>query len=171
MPSDIRKNYVTDLFEVSLLPTSGTRNGFSLIEVMLAVSLTCVIALGTLGYQYSSIKHSRISDAQFMATRIAQLLIEDWKSASGDTDYDPESLRLGFAAPQTGEYGDYVITLGNISFFINLQNDDVENDAAAGVTLRQIAVTVKWRTDYTRGAVRTGDPMLTFTTYVRRDQG
>jgi len=169
MPSDIRKKYVTDLFEVSLLPTYGTRNGFSLIEVMLAVSLTCVIALGTIGYQYLGIKHSRASDAQFMATRIAQLLIEDWKSASGDIDYDPESLRLGFAAPEASEYGNYVITLGGIPFFIELQNSDVDSDAAAGVTLRQIAVTVKWRSNYTRGAIRSRDPMLTFTTYVRRD--
>jgi prepilin-type N-terminal cleavage/methylation domain-containing protein len=171
MPSDIRKKYMTDLFGVSLLPTSGTRNGFSLIEVMLAVSLTCVIALGTLGYQYLNIKHSRATDAQFMASRIAQLLIEDWKSTSGDTDYDPESLRLGFAAPEAGEYGSYIITLGNIPFFIDIQSSDVDSDAAAGVTLRQIAVTVKWRSDYARGAIRSYDPMLTFTTYVRRDQG
>jgi prepilin-type N-terminal cleavage/methylation domain-containing protein len=171
MHSDIRKKYVADLFEVSLSPAPGTRNGFSLLEVMLAVSLTCVIALGSLGYRYLGIKHSRASDAQFMASRIAQLLIEDWKSASGDADYDPESLQLGFAAPKAGEYGNYVITLGNISFFVYLQNNDVENDAAAGVTLRQIAVTVKWRSDYARGAIRVYDPMLTFTTYVRRDQG
>jgi prepilin-type N-terminal cleavage/methylation domain-containing protein len=171
MHSDIRKKYVADLFEVSLLPTPGARNGFSLIEVMLAVALTCVLALGSLGYQYFSIKHSRATDAQFMASRIAQLLLEDWKSASGDTDYDPESLQLGFAAPAAGEYGSYIITLGNIPFFIDMQNNDVETDAAAGVTLRQIAVTVKWRGDYARGAIRGSDPMLTFTTYVRRDQG
>jgi prepilin-type N-terminal cleavage/methylation domain-containing protein len=169
MPSDIRKKYMTDLFEASLLPTSGARNGFSLIEVMLAVSLTCVIALGTIGYQYLGIKHSRASDAKFMATRIAQLLIEDWKSDSGNIDYDPESLRLGFAAPEAHEYGNYVIILGNIPFFVGLQNSDVDSDAAAGVTLRQIAVTVKWRGDYARGPIRSRDPMLTFTTYVRRD--
>jgi prepilin-type N-terminal cleavage/methylation domain-containing protein len=152
---------------------NAKRNGFSIIEVMLAVSLTCVIALGTLGYQYFSVIHSRAADAQFMASRIAQLLIEDWKSASGDTDYNPESLRLGFAASNTntGEYGSYVITLGNIPFYIDLQNNDVDHDDDAGVILRQIAVTVKWRNDYTRGAIRSSDRMLTFTTYVRRDQG
>jgi prepilin-type N-terminal cleavage/methylation domain-containing protein len=150
---------------------STKRNGFSLIEVMLAVSLTCIIALGTLGYRYFTIKHGRATDAQFMASRIAQLLLEDWKSESGDTDYDPESLQLGFAAPDTGEYGSYVITLGNIPFFIDKQSSDVETDADAGITLRKIAITVKWRHDYSRGAIRASDPMLTFTTYVRRDQG
>jgi prepilin-type N-terminal cleavage/methylation domain-containing protein len=147
------------------------RNGFSIIEVMLAVSLTCIIALGTLGYQYLTVKHGRATDAQFMASRIAQLLLEDWKGESGDTDYNPESLRLGFDAPDTGEYGSYIIVLGNIPFYIDMESQDVDSDAAAGVTLRQIAVTVKWRHDYTRGAIRATDPMLTFTTYVRRDQG
>ena len=147
------------------------RNGFSIIEVMLAVSLTCVIALGTLGYQYFSVKHGRATDAQFMASRIAQLLLEDWKGESGDADYDPESLRLGFAAPEAGEFGSYTITLGNIPFYIDMASSDVDTDAEAGVTLRQIAITVRWRHDYTRGAIRDSDPALTFTTYVRRDQG
>jgi prepilin-type N-terminal cleavage/methylation domain-containing protein len=147
------------------------RNGFSLIEVMLAVSLTSVIALGTLGYQYLTVRHGRSTDAQFMASRIAQLLLEDWKSSSGDVDYDPESLQLGFAVPEAGEYGGYVITLSNIPFFVELQNNDIETDADSGVTLREIAITVKWRNDFTRGAIRDSDPMLTFTTYVRRDQG
>jgi prepilin-type N-terminal cleavage/methylation domain-containing protein len=150
---------------------SRKNNGFSMIEVMLAVALTCIIALGTMGYHYLSIKHGRATDAQFMASRIAQLLLEDWKGESGDEDYDPESLRLGFAAPESGEYGSYVITLGNIPFYIDMDSTNVDSDAAAGVTLRQIAVTVKWRNDYTRGAIRARDPMLTFTTYVRRDQG
>lgn len=147
------------------------RNGFSLVEVMLAVTFTTVIALGTLGYQYLTIKHGRTTDAQFMASRIAQLLLEDWKGESGDADYDPNTLNLGFAPPQSGEYGNYVITLGNIPFFVNLQNNDIATDATAGITLRQIEVTVKWRNDFARGAIRANDPMLTFTTYVRRDQG
>jgi prepilin-type N-terminal cleavage/methylation domain-containing protein len=147
------------------------RNGFSLIEVMLAVSLTCVIALGTLGYQYLSVKHGRTTDAQLMASRIAQLLLEDWKGDSGEADYNPEYLQLGFESPNTGEFGSYVIILGNIPFFVELNQSDVEHDTAAGITLRQIAVTVKWRNDFARGAIRSKDPMLTFTTYVRRDQG
>ena len=63
--------------------------GFNIIEVMLAVSLTSIIAVGTLGYQYFNVKHGRETDAQFMAARVAQLLLEDWKSNGGDADYDP----------------------------------------------------------------------------------
>jgi prepilin-type N-terminal cleavage/methylation domain-containing protein len=146
-------------------------DGFSIIEVMLAVFLTSIIAMGTLSYQYRIIQHGRTSDAHFMATRIAQLLLEDWKAESGDADYDPNSLQLGFAIPNSGEYGNYYISLGNIPFYVGLQNSDVLTDATAGVTLRQISITVKWRNDYARGAIRSSDPVLTFTTYVRRDQG
>jgi prepilin-type N-terminal cleavage/methylation domain-containing protein len=147
------------------------KGGFNLIEVMLAVSLTCVIALGALNYQYLSIKHCRATDAQLMAYRVAQLLIEDWKSNGGTADYNPESLQLGFEAPSGTDDGNYVISLGNVSYFITIRQNDVDTDAAAGVTLRQIAVTVKWRHDYTRRSVTNSDPALTFTTYVRRDEG
>ena len=148
----------------------AARTGLSLIEVMLAIVITSVIALGTLGYQYLSIKHSRASDAQFLATRIGQLLLEDWKSVGGDDDYDPESLQLGFDSPEPDEFGDYTIDLGNIQFFIQMQFNDVEHDDAADITLRQISVTVRWRRDYTRGALTSADPVLNLTTYVRRDQ-
>jgi prepilin-type N-terminal cleavage/methylation domain-containing protein len=154
-----------------ILMSHKKNNGFSLIEVMLAVFLTCILAVGTLGYQYFAVKHGRATDAQFMASRIGQLLIEDWKGQSGDADYDPSALRLGFAAPQQGEFGSYSIILGNIPYFIELDHSDIDTDAAAGVTLRQIAITIKWRNDYSHGAIRSTDPMLTFTTYVRRDQG
>jgi prepilin-type N-terminal cleavage/methylation domain-containing protein len=154
--------------------TSGcnhhSRRGLSLIEVMLAIVITSVIAIGTLGYQYFSIKHSRASDAQYLATRIGQLLLEDWKSTGGADDYDPESLQLGFESPENDEFGDYMINLGNIPFFVQLQFDDVDQDDAADVTLRQISVTVRWRRDYTRGALTGADPFLTLTTYVRRDE-
>ncbi len=148
----------------------NSRTGLSLVEVMLAVVITSVIAIGTLGYQYLSIKHSRASEAQSLATRIGQLLLEDWKSVGGIDDYDPESLQLGFIAPEADEYGDYTIALGNIQFYIQKQLTDVEQDVAAGVTLRQISVTVRWRRDYTRGALTASDPVLNLTTYVRRDQ-
>ncbi|MBN2020934.1 MAG: hypothetical protein JW749_12010 [Sedimentisphaerales bacterium] len=143
----------------------------TLIESMLSVLIISIIAIGTLGYQYLSMKHTRAADAQMLATRISQLLLEDWKSMAGDSDYDPESLHLGFDSPLPGEFGDYYINLGNIPFFIQLQYNDVDQDNTANITLRQIAVTVRWRKDYARGALSSGDQILTLTTYVRRDQG
>jgi prepilin-type N-terminal cleavage/methylation domain-containing protein len=159
--------------------TSGcnhhSRRGLSLIEVMLAIVITSVIAIGTLGYQYFSIKHSRASDAQYLATRIGQLLLEDWKSTGGDSDYDPSVLGLGFIIPTYPETGTYKITLDNQTFYITRTRSnastapDPNPDPVAGVLLLQLRVTVKWRNDYGQGAITSGDPEIILTTYVRRD--
>lgn len=145
--------------------------GFSLLEVLIAIALVCIIAVGPIGFHHINIKQSRTADTQFLALRIAQLLIEDWKSNSGNTDYDPRTLKLGFMSPDYNEQGNYVVIVDNIPFYIIMQSADIEKDSAAGITLRQITVTVKWRGDYTRGSIRSYDPSLTFDTYVRRDQG
>ena len=144
--------------------------GFTFGEVMIAVVLTAVMALGTMSYQYYSVKDSGKAQAQISATRVGQLLLEDWKSVNGDQDYDPESLQLGFSTTLAGEFGDYKITLGNQTFYVKLQFTDVDQDSQAGVTLREINVTVKWRIDYGQGSVSATDPVISLTTYVRRDQ-
>jgi hypothetical protein len=140
---------------------------------MVSVAIIVIVALGTLCYQYYSVKHSRISQAQVTATRIGQLLLEDWKSTGGALDYDPTSLGLGFTTPSPGELGDYLITLDRQTFFMQLvqQLAPIANnpDPVAGVTINQISVTVTWRKDYARGAVSGDDPTITLTTYVRRD--
>jgi hypothetical protein len=137
---------------------------------MIAVALTCVLALGGMGYQYYSIKDSRIAQAQIMATRIGQLLLEDWKSMAGDQDYDPGSLQLGFEKTDPGEFGNFRATLGNQTFYMRLQFNDVDHDDLADVILRQINVTVRWRWDYARGPIGDSDPIISLTTYVRRDE-
>ena len=136
---------------------------------MVSVVITVVLSLGTLCYQYQGVLHSRTAQAQVTATRVAQLLLEDWKSTGGDPDYDPESLGLGFTAPLSGEYGDCKITLDDQTFYIQLGRNDIDHDNVAGVTLREISVTVKWRKDFTQGAVGSSDPTICLTTYVRRD--
>jgi prepilin-type N-terminal cleavage/methylation domain-containing protein len=143
--------------------------GFTLTEVMVAVAITIIVALGTLCYQYQGVKHSKVAQAQLAATRLGQLVLEDWKSTGGDPAYDPATLNLGFGAPSAGEPGDYFITLDNQTFFVLLERSLIEEDAVAGVQLWQIRVTVQWSRNYGRGAVSAGDPRIILTTYVRRD--
>ena len=137
---------------------------------MVSVAITIVLSLGTLCYQYQGVRHSRIAQAQVTATRVAQLLLEDWKSTGGDPDYDPESLGLGFIATLAGECR---ITLDDQTFYMELvqQLAPIPNnpDPVAGVTINQISVTVKWRKDFTQGAVGSSDPTICLATYVRRD--
>jgi prepilin-type N-terminal cleavage/methylation domain-containing protein len=143
--------------------------GFTLPEVMVAVAITIVTALGTLCYQYQGVKHSRIAQAQIIATRLGQLLLEDWKSTGGCPAYDPTILNLGFVTTTCPESDGYRITLDNQSFYMQLTQSDIDQDTVGGVKLRQIRTTIKWRKDYTRGAVVADDPEIVLTTYVRCD--
>ncbi len=148
---------------------SFSEDGFTLTEVMVAVSITVIVALGTLCYQYHGVKHSRASQAQITATRVGQLLLEDWKSTGGNPDYDPATLGLGFVNPTAPETGTCRITLDNQTFYMFLEQSEIDQDTVAGVKLYQIRVTVKWRNDYGQGAITSGDPEILLTTYVRRD--
>jgi Tfp pilus assembly protein PilV len=140
---------------------------------MVSVAIIIIVALGTLSFQYYSVKDSRSSTAQVTATRLGQLLLEDWKSTGGDPDYDATTLGLGFLEPTPPAAGCYKITLDNQTFYIQMAQQlvpiDNNPDPVAGVTLQKLSVTVSWRKDYGDGAIIGSDPTLTFTTFVRRD--
>lgn len=167
----------------------------TLVEVMVAMAVLAIAALGALGYQYHAALQARIAHAQTTSTRIAQLLLEDWKSTGGSENYDPTTLGLGFfsdvihlgqgtALPD----GVYSITVDNVPMLILLNWKDVDYDSDAEVTLRQITVTSVWRRDLEKdvnwGTITAeevanehassgyGDalrPLAALTTYVRLD--
>lgn len=149
-------------------------HGFTIVEVMLSMAIVTIVALGTLSFQYNGVKPARASEAQIAATRLGQLLLEDWKSTGGDSDYDPNVLGLdpGFTLITTSNYR---ITLDYQTFYLHFAqtlapvSSGSNPDPVAGVTLQQLSVTVSWRKDYTAGTVSSSDPTLTFTTFVRRD--
>jgi prepilin-type N-terminal cleavage/methylation domain-containing protein len=145
------------------------RDGFTLVEVMMSAAIIIIVALGTLSFQYYSVKDSRTSEAQVTAARLCQLLLEDWKSTGGDSDYDATSLGLGFLTPTPPTALHYIITLDNQTFYLSMAQQPISTDTVAGVTLQELSVTVKWRKDYGIGAVSGSDHTLTFTTFVRRD--
>ena len=142
----------------------------TLVEVMLAVTIIVVAALGTLCYEYLCADHVRFARAQLAATRIGQLLLEDWKSAGGADNYNPEDLQMGFSLPAELPAGTYMTTVDNLPLYITMDYEDVATDDFAGVTLRKIAVVVRWKNDTGRGVVTEDDPSVVLTTYVRRDQ-
>jgi prepilin-type N-terminal cleavage/methylation domain-containing protein len=148
-------------------------DGFTLVEVMVSVAIIVIVAMGTLSYQYQTVKHSRSAEAQVTAAYLGQLLLEDWKSTFGDAGYDATSLGLGFVIPTAPETGNYKITLDNQTFYLQkaqqLVNIPNNPDLVAGITLQELSVTVRWRKDGGTGAVGGSDPTLTFTTFVRRD--
>jgi prepilin-type N-terminal cleavage/methylation domain-containing protein len=143
------------------------RQGFTLVEVIVSVAVTIIVAVGTLSYQYYGVKHDRSAQAQFTAARISQLILEDWKSNGGDTAYDPTTLGLGFMKPEPAEYGTCLFTLDRQTFYIQLTRNQIDYDSVAGVALIQISVTTRWRKDFTRGGLVSSDPTIVMTTYAR----
>jgi len=147
--------------------------GLSIVEVMIAMAIVIIVALGTLSFQYHGVKHSRSSEAQIAAARLGQLILEDWKSTGGASDYNPIDLGLGFVVPTSPETGTYKIVLDYQTFYLQLSQELVgianNPDPVAGITLQQLSVTVSWRKDFGSGAISANDPTLTFTTFVRRD--
>jgi len=134
----------------------------TLIEVMVAMAVLAIAALGALGYQYYAASQSWIAKAQTTATRTAQLLLEDWKSTGGSSDYDPTALGLGFSSdlPLLDAQsillprGVYDITVDDVPMVVVLNSADVASDSKAQVTLRQLTVTVLWRENLSKEVSR-----------------
>lgn len=142
---------------------------FTLVEMMIAMAVVAIAALGALSYQYYAATHIQIARTQITATRTAQLLLEDWKSTGGSTSYDPTALGLGFSTPEREAEADFFVNVDNLPMYITLSYNDIDYDNVAGITLRKIAVTVKWRKDRKQGPTEADDPSLVLTTYVRVD--
>ncbi|MBN2138930.1 MAG: hypothetical protein JW720_14065 [Sedimentisphaerales bacterium] len=161
--------------------------GVTLAEAMISVVAVAVVALGGLSYEYHAAKHSAIARAQTTATRTVQLLLEDWKSTGGSTEYDPSTLGLGFTpvtlpsdAAASAEAGTtlnstaYAIEVDNTPMIMALKYNDIPtSDPDDVVRLRQLVVVVTFgkvkdatmRATTWLGGIR---PVV-LTTYVRAD--
>jgi len=147
--------------------------GLSLIEVTVAMVVVAVAALGAMGYQYHTARHTRIARSQITATNTAKLLLDDWKSTGGSTEYDPAELKLGFEKVSVSSDfnyggskgaalngGEYTITVDGVRMEIILQWMDLVQDTTSAVTIRQLAVVVQYE----------DSPLpLILTTYIRLD--
>jgi len=138
-----------------------TAAAVTLIEVMAAMAILAIAALGTGGYQYYAVQQTKVANAQVTATRTAQLLLEDWKSTGGSIDYDPAILGLGFSTalsrPDNFIYSSgmsvgannvlrntvYAATINNIPMLVLLLYRDVDYDSAAEITLRELTVVIR----------------------------
>ena len=129
----------------------------SLAEVMVSVVVVTIVALGGLSYQYHAARHARIARAQITATRTAQLLLEDWKSTGGSSDYNPAALGIGISfagAVSIGSYdwdttlggGAYSTNIDGLPMVIMLGSKNLPLDKAAedaGIKLRQLTVVIQ----------------------------
>ena len=150
-------------------PQSGNR-GVTMVEMVVAIAILSIVSIGCLGYQYFSARLAVRANAELTVTRTARLVLDNWKKTGGDENFEPTSLNVGFEKSGNGNKTRYLITTNQIPMTVSLQWQDMEYDAVAAVTLRQIQVTVQWRSDYQEGNVDKNDPSYVMTTYVRRDE-
>ncbi|HSV26838.1 MAG TPA: prepilin-type N-terminal cleavage/methylation domain-containing protein [Sedimentisphaerales bacterium] len=146
------------------------KQGLTVIEVLVAIAVLGIASMGAMSYQYFSNRHMRNAQVKITATQITQLLIEDWKSVGGDEHYSPLNLGLGFTVV-TGSSDTYELLINDVRLRISLFWQEVMNDVASGIALRQIGVRTRWRTDLSHGSLESDFQQLDFTTYVRRDAG
>ena len=115
--------------------------------------------LGAMSYEFYANKDTQVAHAQTAATRIAQLLLEDWKSTGGSDEYNPTFLDLGFSSALSipsnfgydkslgGPLNDavYAIKINDVPMMVMLAWKDVAYDTSAEVKLRQLAAIVECR--------------------------
>jgi len=140
-------------------------DGLTLVEVMFAVLIIAVVALGALSYGYHGAGQIRHAREYATAVRIAYFLLEDWKASAGSALYataapgvrTPLDLNLGgimsFEYPQEGE-GIYEVTIDNIPLEIKLFRPSEYQ------RLIPLTVAVSWNTG-----------SIALTTNARIDQG
>ncbi len=157
----------------------------SLIEVIIAMVVLSIAAIGAMSYEYHTSRSAKIAHAQIAATRTAQLLLEDWMSTGGSTEYNPAALGLGFSAASAipSGFSDqsglgaplnnavYAITVDEMSMLVMLTRKDVAQDIPTGTTLRQLGIIAEFGTlaaDTNAGRLEDIPPVI-LTTYVRAD--
>ena len=163
------------------------KTAFTLVEVMATTVILCIIAIGSLNFQYYAARDSKISHAQITATRTAQLLLEDWMSTGGSMDFNPAELGLGFIPvnsnpPDLSKYSElgtklrdtcFLVTVDDITMLVMLVSKNVAYDDAAKVTLRQLNVYISYGAIIEDNTVQQAEspnmrPVI-LTTYIRVD--
>ena len=147
----------------------GTRlaTAMTLVEVMLATVVLVIAATGALSFEHHTARHTKIARAQISGTRTARLLLEDWMSTGGSSEYDPAALGLGFSAN-----GDtYAVTVDGVPMLVTLAWKDVDYDATAEITLRRLDVTVRFKAASQAADADRLEKIrpVVLTTYVRTD--
>jgi prepilin-type N-terminal cleavage/methylation domain-containing protein len=140
-------------------------DGLTLIEVMFAVLIIAVVALGALSYGYHGAGQIRHAREYATAVRIAYFLLEDWKASAGSALYaaatpgvrNPLDLNvdgiMSFEYPREGA-GIYEVTVDNIPLQIKLSRP------SGYQRLIPLTATVSWETG-----------SIALTTNARIDQG
>lgn len=145
--------------------------GVTLVELMVCILILSIVMLGTMVYQYSSIQQTHMAQGQMEATRIAQLLIEDWKASGAVFDYDPEKLQLDIVSVGGTRFD----AVGNMyKTYQTPKNNPIMRIDLLRPTARSIpipiSVTVYWDLSQNILQLSPNCPSVVLATYARGDE-
>jgi hypothetical protein len=111
--------------------------GVSLVEVMLAITITFIGFLGTTSYRYQASFDAKKADIQNSSSQIALLLVEDWRGIKGSDTFNPVShfsSALTIEKTNSGPakdadftlLGNYKITADLVDYYITLSWKDMQ---------------------------------------------
>jgi prepilin-type N-terminal cleavage/methylation domain-containing protein len=63
--------------------------GLTLIEIMIVVLIITVAILGAMSFRFFATVDAKKADVHINATRIASMLLENWKGLGGNSTYNP----------------------------------------------------------------------------------
>jgi len=124
------------------------KEGFSIVDAMIAAVMIVVVILGAMMYRYHSTLDIRKAEDQLKATQLAVAFCETWRGLGGDDSFDPVSY---FSSEMTIKNGggpskpDDFISLGNYEVTIeNLNCKSTLSYKTVDTGLRALNIIVSW---------------------------
>lgn len=151
--------------------SSGTRlfsGGFSLLETVIAIVILTILSIGTLGYHYLASRMASRANAELTAARTARFILDNWKKTGGDEHFNLQDLNAGFN--RIGNSNQYTVTINRLPMTAEVSWKDIDENRLSMTQIRQIQVTIRWKSDYSQGSMTAGDPCYIIATYARRDE-
>jgi hypothetical protein len=146
------------------------RSGFSLVSIMIAITILVAALIGTSNFRYYSTLDAKKAAAKITASRIGLMLCENWRGLGGTETYDPVAF-LGSTLTITASsgpaepsdftlLGSYTVTVNKANFYITLSWKDV----SAG--LRALNIIVSWaQRQQEQSSLSDADKTFQLTTY------
>ena len=146
------------------------RSGFSLVGIMIAMTILIAAIIGTTNFRYYSALDARKAEAKITASRIGLMLCENWRGLGGTETYDPVAyltpdltITASSGPAEPGDFtllGSYTVTVNNANFYITLSWKDVSTG------LRALNIIVSWaQRQLGQSSLSDADKMFQFTTY------
>ncbi len=156
-------------------PRQFATGGFTLLELVIAAVCVGILSVGSLTYQYNTMRDVRRAETAATASRLAKMILEHWKGLAGTADYDPaevfaEELLItpSQAGPDPAEadgtaltlLGHYRVHMNNAFYFVTCS----WRPATATEPLL-LNIAVGWRVDYADDVLDSNSNELRFSVY------